>query len=49
MDAMFLLVLIAFGAASLALVALCARLAGPARPVSAAVRPHPDTATDGGR
>ncbi|SOY47745.1 exported hypothetical protein [Cupriavidus taiwanensis] len=42
MDAMFLLVLIAFGAASAALVALCAWLSGPVRPVSAADRPQPD-------
>ena len=47
MDAMFLLVLIAFGAASAALVALCAWLCGPVRPVPTLDRPQPG-ATAGG-
>ncbi|SPR97542.1 hypothetical protein [Cupriavidus taiwanensis] len=49
MDAMFLLVLIAFGAASVALIALCAWLCGPVRPVSVADRPQPDATTGGDR
>ncbi|MBB3011948.1 hypothetical protein [Cupriavidus alkaliphilus] len=49
MDAMFLLVLIAFGAASVALIALCAWLCGPVPPVSAADRPQPDATTGGER
>ncbi|WP_427310408.1 hypothetical protein [Cupriavidus sp. H39] len=49
MDAMFLLVLIAFGAASVALIALCEWLLGPARPVLPADRPQPGAATGGER
>ncbi|MDK3021210.1 hypothetical protein QO239_01120 [Cupriavidus taiwanensis] len=49
MDALFLLVLIAFGAASVALVALCAWLCGPVRPAPTADRPQPDAASGGGR
>ncbi|UDM51494.1 hypothetical protein [Cupriavidus sp. MP-37] len=49
MDAMFLLVLIAFGAASVALIALCAWLCGPARPLSPADGPQADATTGGER
>ncbi|MEM5277394.1 hypothetical protein VSR17_20415 [Cupriavidus taiwanensis] len=49
MDAMFLLILIAFGAASAALVALCAWLSGPVRPAAAADQPQPHATTVGER